>query len=102
MNRMGTSSPRPSPPQVCGGEGEDVRHSTNFFTAGRFPIRNRDAQELQRYMPSQCSGSASCKSLIVNRCSGVAGVTPISPPRKAGRRRWHVRHRPGLDTCNGM
>jgi len=25
MKQMGTSSPRPSPPQVCGGEGEEVR-----------------------------------------------------------------------------
>ncbi len=28
MNRVGASSPRPSPPQVCGGEGEEARRGS--------------------------------------------------------------------------
>ena len=30
MNRLGASSPQPSPPQVCGGEGEEARRSPSL------------------------------------------------------------------------
>jgi len=76
-NRVEASSPRPSPPQVCGGEGEEARAGTRKMR----PLPAEDRVTARQSRPTDFEGG--CRSLSRSDAKGQMGRSEGIQGRRA-------------------